>query len=92
MLVASHSRTEVVKDTLSESFELDQFDSYFYPVERSPRSPALARVIVGGGAYSIERRRNVDSAWMPIVTADVVEFDPGAFREWRKSWPVVANS
>lgn len=89
MLVAS--TTGIVRDTLSESFVLDERDGYFYPVEQSAETPALARIYVAAGSYCIERRRNAESPWMPLVTADVVEFDPTAFRAWRGNWPVVQS-
>lgn len=84
-LVATH--TDVLKDTLSESFQ-ESLDGYWYPLE--PGVP-LVRVQVGGGAYSVERRRDERTSWMPITTMDVAEFDPVAFRIWRERWQMVKS-
>jgi hypothetical protein len=78
--------TDTLTEVVRESFRQDQ-DGYFYPVE--PGTP-LVRVYVASDSYTIERRRNAASPWMPIVTADVAEFDPTAFRIWRSQWTVVA--
>lgn len=83
LAVASHT-TRLI-DTLSESFR-ESGDGFWYPIESGV---PLVRVSVGGNGYQIERRRNDRCPWMPIVTANVAEFDPTAFRVWRSNWKAV---
>lgn len=75
-----------VEDTLRESFNFDMAQGYWLPVE--PGNP-LVRISVHDSGYMVERRRNTRSAWMPIVTAHLAEFDSTSFRRWRSSYPVV---
>lgn len=84
------SRLSAVREVIRESFKEDLSDGYFYPVE--PGTP-LVRIQLAVTGYSIERRRNSRTAnpWMPIVTADLAEFDAGAFRAWRSHYRMVES-
>lgn len=84
MLVAN--RSEILRDTIAESFRAGT-DGFWYPMEQGT---PLVRIQFGGDGYEIQRRRNVASPWMPIVTANIAEFDATSFRLWRTNWPVVA--
>jgi hypothetical protein len=78
--------TDTLIEVVRESFRQEQ-DGYFYPIEPGT---SLVRVYVASASYTIERRRNDRSPWMPIVTADVAEFDANTFRIWRSRWAAVA--
>jgi hypothetical protein len=79
-----------VSQIVSQHFEL-RADGWFYPRQTGV---ALVRIMVDGlaGEYRIERRRKASTAWMPIVTAPVAEFDENAFAMWRDHWQLVAPS
>lgn len=83
-MLATLEKTRTIKDALRESFN-ESLDGYWYPME--PGIP-LVRIQVANSGYSVERRRNERSAWMPIVTAELAEFDAAAFRQWRAQWPM----
>lgn len=85
-MLATLDKTKQIKDALRESFSEAQ-DGYWYPMDAGT---PLVRVQVAVSAYSVERRRNERSSWMPIVTADLAEFDLAAFRQWRTRWPMAA--
>lgn len=76
-------------DVLQESFTLSVTDGAWYPVE-APEYRALVRVHVHESGYCVERRRSLGSAWAPIAVVAIAEFDPGAFRAWRRAWRLVA--
>jgi hypothetical protein len=79
MLTMTDSLLAVLNETFTEDL-----DGYFYP---GPKERSLVRVQVGGGAYSVERRRNARTPWLPVSTALVDEFDARLWREWRERWP-----
>jgi hypothetical protein len=81
------TRTSVVRDVVSESFSLNDFDGYWYPAQRER---SLVRIYVTDSGYQIERRRKLDSAWMPVATARTEDFDPDAFCAWKSNWRLVA--
>ena len=85
--LTQHAPAEQMKDILSQTFSED-LDGYWTP--DLPGLP-LVRIQVAASGYQIERRRNTDSPWMPIVTADIAEFDTAAFRQWQTRWPMVAD-
>jgi hypothetical protein len=78
-----------ITDVLAESF-VESVDGYWYPIEASDEHPALVRVIVAESGYCVERRARIASYWVPVATVPVAEFNPSAFRTWRRSWNCVA--
>lgn len=87
-MLATLTPTNRFRDSLVESFNSAP-DGYWYPAE-GDASNALVRIQYGGGSYSIERRRGLTSPWVPVVTADLAEFDAANFSRWRVAWPMVA--
>lgn len=85
-MLATLDKTKQVTDTLRQSFS-ESMDGYWYPMD--PGTP-LVRIQVASSGYCIERRRNGNTPWMPIVTAELPEFDANAFQTWRSRWPMVA--
>lgn len=88
-MLATITRTQEFRDVMLESF-IEAPDGYWYPIEGAS-DRALVRVQFGGDAYSIERRRNLGSPWLPVVTAELAEFDLGVFRRWRNQWPMIQS-
>lgn len=86
-MLATLDNTQVIKDVLRESFSAPGQDGFWYPMEAGI---PLVRVQVANSGYSIERRRNERSSWMPIVTRETQDFDPASFRQWRSHWPMTA--
>ncbi len=86
MLTALRIDTSLT-DVLRESFTHEAIDGYWYPMDAGE---PLVRVYVGGNGYMVERRRNVGSAWLPVVTAEFADFDPDAFRVWRAAYRMTA--
>lgn len=87
MLSVANTYKSGIEDVIRESFVLNDLDGFWYPVESGI---PLVRIQVASTGYQIQRRRNVDSPWMPIVTAETAEFDASAFRQWRMRWQMVA--
>lgn len=80
------TRNQTMQDTIRESFR-EGSDGFWYPMEKGT---PLVRLQFAASGYQIQRRRDVSNPWLPVVTADVAEFDPHAFRLWRERWPAVA--
>lgn len=68
----------------------DYFEPHGYWLHPKSDRPALVRVRVIDGRYIVERRRKPHTEWVPLVDADVAEFDADAFRTWVANWPLVA--
>jgi hypothetical protein len=85
MTTLTLDRTGEVLAVVTEYFEPCGY--WLHP--KSDR-PALVRVQVAGGRYVVHRRRKPHTAWVPLVDADVAEFDADSFRTWVANWPLVA--
>jgi hypothetical protein len=79
----------LLRDTIAESFA-ESNDGYWYPIEATPATPALVRIILAESGYCVERRRGVESAWLPVAVVHTGEFNAAHFRTWRRSWRMVS--
>ena len=77
-----------IQSTIQKSFTLFD-DGYWYPTDSGT---ALVRIQVDNDEYRIFRRRYRESEWVRLVSAPLIEFNPGAFEEWVARWPLTDNT
>ena len=78
-----------ITQLLAEGFTRSAVDGLWYPSD-AQQERALARVHVADSGYCVERRRSPTSPWAPVAVVPVAEFDPEAFRVWRRAWRLTA--
>lgn len=76
-------RDYVLGVVVSSGFRMKD-DGYLYPKTDEP----LVRVLVGGSSYELQRRARVGTAWMPISSMGLDEFDQASFENWASIWPL----
>lgn len=76
-----------IETAVSESFVLAD-DGFWYPDQDGI---PLVRIWLNDCEYRIFRRRYPEAEWVRLVEAQLVDFNPGAFREWLSRWPMTTE-